>query len=560
VWGKSAHATCLIVCVNHQRNAAMRESDLTGADTAAAYASSMRVLLEVTRAVRGGAEVGALLRPVARAASEALGFGTVVLNLYRPEWDDFCVPAVHGNADVREALEGSVYTWDAWRPLLHPKFRREGAYFIPHDSYDWSQHDGDRFVPEGEQPIAGPAGWHPGDELFVPLERSDGEIVGILSFGDPIDGLRPTDEKLRVAVSLAAHAALALETAQEREQWERYQRGLEELLRVSSQLPQTVTTDAMLESVCAAIRDALGFDKVLIQLVERESEVLTAAASAGWDGDEPALHARFDAAVILRLFDPEYEVAGCYLVPSAEAERRIGREHAVYTSVSNGAGPRGWDHHWLAVPLHSADSLLAGVIWVDEPRNRSIPTPNVLQALRIFGNHATEALAAAHQLAETRYLAEHDSLTGLLNRRALLHRLEDASERHPARALSLVFFDLDGFKRINDEHGHSVGDRVLEQIGTVLTELVREDDLAFRLGGDEFALLLPDGGEREAKIVVERIVSTFATNIDPFLRSLTASFGVAAGRFDQEPDELLRIADEAMYEAKRGGRRVEVAV
>src|SRR5436309_448932 len=161
----------------------MRESDLTGADTAAAYASSMRVLLEVTRAVRGGA------------------------------------------------------------------------------------------------------------------------IVGILSFGDPIDGLRPTDEKLRVAVSLAAHAALALETAQEREQWERYQRGLEELLRVSSQLPQTVTTDAMLESVCAAIRDALGFDKVLIQLVERESEVLTAAASAGWDGDEPALHARFDAAVILRLFD-----------------------------------------------------------------------------------------------------------------------------------------------------------------------------------------------------------------------------------------------------------------
>ena len=398
-------------------------------------------------------------------------------------------------------------------------------------------------MPEGAQPIAGPAGWHPGDELFVPLERSDGEIVGILSFGDPIDGLRPTDEKLRVAVSLAAHAALALETAQEREQWERYQRGLEELLRVSSQLPQTVTTDAMLESVCAAIRDALGFDKVLIQLVERESGVLSAAASAGWDGDEPALHARFDPAVISRLFDPEFEIAGCYLVPSAEAQRRIGREHAVYTSVSNGAGPRGWDHHWLAVPLLSADSLLAGVIWVDEPRNRLIPTPNVLQALRIFGNHA-----------------EHDSLTGLLNRRALLHRLEDASERHPARALSLVFFDLDGFKRINDEHGHSVGDRVLEQIGTVLTELVREDDLAFRLGGDEFALLLPDGGEREAKIVVERIVGTFATNIDPFLRSLTASFGFAAGRFDQEPDELLRIADEAMYEAKRGGRRIEVAV
>jgi diguanylate cyclase (GGDEF)-like protein len=546
--------------MSSETNAAMREPDLTGADAAAAYASSMRVLLEVTRSVRGGAKVGTLLGTIARAASEALGFGTVVLNLYRQEWDDFCVAAVHGNAAVRDALEGSVYTWDAWRPLLHPTFRREGAYFVPHDSYDWSKHDGTRFVPDGAQPIAGPSGWHPEDELFVTLERSDGEIVGILSFGDPTDGLRPSDEKLQVTVSLAAHAALALETAQEREQWERYQRGLEELLRVSSQLPQTVTTEAMLTSVCTAVRDALAFDKVLIQLVEPETGMLVAAASAGWDGDERALKASFDPAVISRLFDPEFEIAGCYLVPSAEAERRVGSEHAVYSSVCNGAGPRGWDHHWLAVPLLRADSHLAGVIWVDEPRNRLIPSANVLQALRIFGNHATETLAAARQLAETRYLADHDPLTGLLNRRALLQRLVDASEQQRLRSLALVFFDLDGFKRINDEHGHSVGDRVLEQIGIALAELVRDGDLAFRLGGDEFALLLPTGGEAEARIVVERIVSTFETNIDPFLRSLAASFGVATGRFGRQPDELLRIADEAMYEAKRAGKRIEVAV
>ena len=123
-----------------------------------------------------------------------------------------------------------------------------------------------------------------------------------------------------------------------------------------------------------------------------------------------------------------------------------------------------------------------------------------------------------------------------------------------------MFFDLDQFKEINDRHGHSVGDRVLRQIGASIAELVRDGDFAFRLGGDEFALLLPGGGVHEAREVVSRVANTFETNIDPFLRSLTASFGVVGGRADQDPDELLRIADEAMYEAKRAGSRVEVAV
>src|SRR5438045_3414163 len=83
--------------------------------------------------------------------------------------------------------------------------------------------------------VDGPEGWHPADELFVPLERFDGQILGVMSFGDPVDGLRPSDEKLAVAVALAAHAALALETAQERERLERHQTGLEQLLSVSSQ-------------------------------------------------------------------------------------------------------------------------------------------------------------------------------------------------------------------------------------------------------------------------------------------------------------------------------------
>jgi len=528
------------------------------ADAAAAYASSMSVLLEVTRAVRSGADITDLLGTIARAASEALGFRTVVLNLYRPEWDDLCVAAVHGDPAVREALAGAVYGWDEWLPLLTPEFRREGAYFIPYEAaFDWSQH-GARFVPPGEQAVDG--GWHPEDELFVPLERSDGRVIGVLSFGDPLDGLRPSDKKLAVAMALASHAALALETAQEREQLARHQRGLEELLRVSSQLPQTVSTEAMLASVCAAIREALDFDKVLVQLVDPDDGFLAPAAAAGWDAGERALSVRLDTSLISRLFIPEFEISGCYLVPRDEAERRVGREQVVYQSVQNGTGPQGWNHHWLAAPLLRADGSLAGVIWADEPRNRQLPTPNVLQALRIFGNHASEALAAATQLAETRFLAEHDPLTGLFNRRALLARLTEAMEQERIHELALVFLDLDNFKQINDALGHSVGDRVLEQVGMCIRDLVRAGELAFRVGGDEFAILLSSGGEREADELVGHLIASFAQHIDPHIRTLSASFGVAAGRCTEEPDELLRIADEAMYAAKRAARRMEIAV
>jgi diguanylate cyclase (GGDEF)-like protein len=533
----------------------------TGSDAVVAtteFASSLQGLLEVSRAVRSGADVGSVLDTIARAVSETMGLQTLVLNVYRPEWDDFYVETVYGSALVRKALLGQVYDWDSWKPLLHPKFLRAGAYFIPNDAYDWSQHGGARFVPEGEPLSDTPEAWHPNDELFVPLERSDGEILGVMSFGEPHSGLRPTDDQLALAVTLASHAALALEMAQERERLERHQTGLEQLLRVSSQLPQTMTTEAILTSVCEAVQEALGFDKVLIELRDEGSE-LRPAASAGWDEGEEASSAVLELKLISRLFEPRFEIAGCYLVPRHEAEKRVGRSQVVYESVRNGRGPAAWNHHWLVVPLYDTDGTVRGVLWADEPQNRLLPTENVLQALRIFANHAMEALAVATQLAETRFLADHDPLTRLLNRRALLHALQEAGDRAEDRNLALVFLDLDNFKQINDRHGHVIGDRVLEKFGSLLNEHVRAEDRAFRVGGDEFALLLRHAGEQDAREVVARVIDATESNIDPLVRTLNASFGIATSSSRQEPEELLRIADEAMYQAKRSGTKIEVA-
>jgi len=378
-----------------------------------------------------------------------------------------------------------------------------------------------------------------------------------MSFGDPVSGLRPDDEQLALAVALAAHAALALETAQERERLQRHQTGLEQLLHVSSQLPQTISTEAMLTSVCEAVREALDFDKVLIQLSEPEGGRLRPAASAGWpEGD--TVTGGLELPLIARLFDPGFEIAGCYLVPHEEAERRVGREQVVYESVLNGKGPLAWNHHWLVVPLYGADEEVRGVLWADEPRNRLLPNDDVLQALRIFANHAMEALAVATQLAETKFLADHDPLTRLLNRRALLHRLA-ASESLGPHPLALVFLDLDNFKEVNDGHGHAVGDRILDRFSSLLAELVPHGGLAFRVGGDEFALLLADAGEQEARDLIGRVRVALEANVDPLLRSLIASFGIATNSSGRSAHELLQVADEAMYAAKRTGTGIEVA-
>jgi diguanylate cyclase (GGDEF)-like protein len=543
-----------------ESNAFTRDAHAPAAGVAAQdFASSLHSLLEITRAVRSGADVGSVLDASARVVAETLGFHTVVLNVYRPEWDDFYVANVHGSDAVREALLGSVYDWDSWTPLLDPRFLRAGAYFIPNDAFDWSGHSGSRFVPDGGPTVDGAEGWHPNDELFVPLERSDGSIVGIMSFGEPIDGRRPDDEQLAVAVALASHAALALEAAQERTRFDRHQTGLQQLLRVSSQLPQTMSTEAMLTSVCEGVSEALEFDKVLIQLLDEETGLLRPAAAAGWEENDVTAMAVLELELISRLFEPQFEVAGCYLVPRAEAEPRVGPTQVVYRSVMNGRGPHAWDHHWLVVPLIGTDGAVLGVLWADEPRTRLLPNEQVLQALRVFANHAMEALAVATQLEETRFLADHDPLTRLLNRRALLEELGTAAEECDLKPLALVFLDVDNFKEINDSHGHSTGDRVLAQFAALLGELVRSDDRAFRVGGDEFALLLCGATEKEARDVVARIIAAVEANIDPLVRTINASFGVATSKARTDPQRLLRIADEAMYQAKRSGTRIEVA-
>ncbi len=158
------------------------------------------------------------------------------------------------------------------------------------------------------------------------------------------------------------------------------------------------------------------------------------------------------------------------------------------------------------------------------------------------------------------YQALHDSLTGLPNRALVLDRAEQLlarNRRQPDRVVAALFIDIDGFKHVNDAYGHAVGDHVLREIGRRLQGILREQDTVGRLGGDEFIILLESTAvEALPASFAKRIVEQLAEPIPlPDERSvmISASVGIAVGQ-RSTPDELIRDADLALYDAKALGK------
>jgi len=259
------------------------------------------------------------------------------------------------------------------------------------------------------------------------------------------------------------------------------------------------------------------------------------------------------------LLDPPFEIEGCYLLTYEQALSRLPAGHRMYRSVMNGRGPWAWDRHWLVVPLLDREGKVIAVIWADDPDDRLVPSRQLMQALRVFANQATAALDSAGRLEEVRFLAEHDPLTRLLNRHAFAARLETEMTRSTryGRPFTLVVLDVDGFKSVNDRHGHLAGDAALEQLGLILRAGLRAADTAYRIGGDEFALLLPETSAPEARAVIERIAENLEGAGERAGTPLRASFGVIVGEGGlTDAERLLRDADAAMYEAKRTGAHI----
>jgi diguanylate cyclase (GGDEF)-like protein/PAS domain S-box-containing protein len=251
-------------------------------------------------------------------------------------------------------------------------------------------------------------------------------------------------------------------------------------------------------------------------------------------------------------------------LPSAQDPRHNPRNQCIHHGYAS----------FTLVPIRSTDRIVGLIHFADQRKGRfSRDTVELLEGIAshlgaaLLRQQAEEALTRLNDelVAEASVLARAnafisriaatDHLTGLANRRHFSESLDRAvslARRHGS-PVSLVSFDLDGLKRVNDASGHEAGDEALTTFTALLTTLCRAEDLPSRLGGDEFSVLLPGVDLAGAWGFAERVL--VAVRSSPALARLhvTVSAGVARWAPDERPDEFLRRADEALYAAKRGG-------
>ncbi len=478
-----------------------------GEPTAAAH---VRGLLELAHLVRSGSGLSELLAAVARVVSETLGFATVVINLYRPESDEYEVKAVHGNERARAILLGNVTHADTWRPQLDPSFLRRGAFFIPEAAIEWDD-EVTVYTPQIEPTdVDDGSAWLADDALFVTLDGTDGRRLGVIAVDEPESGRRPDDQLLDFLTAVAAHAAQAIES--------------------SYRLAQL---EGALARHCAMIETSL--DAVLA--LDPRGRIL-----------------EFNPAAEQTFGYVSGDVIGCefaeLLIPAEDRQaRRLALQQAfelheqrpferrVEATAQRGDGSR------LSVELsvtlvHGSDR--------DEP------------VMYCFVRDISERRRGEEQLA---YLAYHDPLTGLPNRVLVEEQLDFAlaRARRADTVVALLFIDLDDFKAVNDRLGHAAGDQLLAAVATRLRGVLRDTDVLARQGGDEFLVLIADL-EHEPVHAAEAVGAKLHEALsEPFVVAgaelrIAASIGVSVYPDDAADTEaLLRHADAAMYRAKRAG-------
>jgi diguanylate cyclase (GGDEF)-like protein len=188
-------------------------------------------------------------------------------------------------------------------------------------------------------------------------------------------------------------------------------------------------------------------------------------------------------------------------------------------------------------------------------------SPSEIRLLTLLADQAAIAIVNARLHHAVSQLARIDGLTGLPNRRSLDEHLEQEINRARVTdaSFSVIMLDVDGFKTINDIHGHEAGDDILKQVAAALVHALRSTDFLARYGGDELTLILPETDLPQAQVVADKIHARMQSLVLRLPGKQTTNLGISGGiamypRHGDSATSLLRAADEALYRAKRSGR------
>lgn len=336
----------------------------------------------------------------------------------------------------------------------------------------------------------------------------------------------------------------------------------ESFARILSGLSRSVSEDAILDAIVEELANSAGADHIVVARRSPEANALQATLTSARPGVPPSTTMLAATALdrpLSRTSRLPMSLPG--LPGSSAASSSNGAAQDIADRIAEQVRSAYGLTHMLAVPLRSHGEVIGAIVV-----SRRSGAPWSAMTRRLLNGAALEASAAlsragSHRTAELQ--ASTDALTGLPNRRyfdefcGLLARRRRAED-----AVGVLMVDIDRFKVLNDRFGHAAGDDVLKEVGRAIVGAVRDDDVPARYGGEEFVVILRNPSERVALEVGERVrESVAAIDLSHLgIPAVSVSVGVAvADRLDQPIGELVEIADQALYRAKRAGRDRVVA-
>jgi diguanylate cyclase (GGDEF)-like protein len=380
-------------------------------------------------------------------------------------------------------------------------------------------------------------------ELAVPLIVRD-EVVGVLDCQS-----EQTDffdiETIDLLTLFSTQASIALQNAKLYSAEQRKAKQLEAINTIARQTTAVLDINELLHKSCQVILQSFAVDHVSMLLLE--DGVLVVRAHLG---------------TLTPLIPTGGEVPGdTGLSARAMALGKPVAENDVSKVSEYVAGFEGTRSE-MCLPLISLGEIL-GVIALESARLNAFNAADA-QPLESVADICAAAIQNARYFERTKHLAYVDGLTGIYNRRHFEGKIGEELERAQryGNELSVIMIDVDNFKKLNDEFGHLLGDEALRQVSAIFAQNVRKSDFACRYGGEEFVILAPQTSNQQAQVMAEKLrkgVEGFAFPGVP--RKVTITAGISSYPIHGKTrDELVKAADDALYQAKQAGRnRVQLA-